>query len=172
MELCYWIILRDYITESYYKSRLQNCITKLYYRIILRKYITKLNYGTIVRPQKRSYLSKCTAPQAVNCCIRIRSLQRITLRTPMDRFVIYTRRKEPRLVAPAAGYRAGGDASAPAAIFLDAYRHRTTVQRGEGGGSKASSNAPVNVTEQLQTIGQTKIPAHYTLQRNSCLIYP
>ena len=44
------------------------------------------------RPQtKKAHLIKFTAPEAIDCCIRILLLERIPSKTPLDRFVMYTK---------------------------------------------------------------------------------
>ena len=50
---------------------------------------------TIWGPQKRPYLNQYTAPEALDCCIQILSLQRIAPRTTLAHFIVYTSRTEP-----------------------------------------------------------------------------
>ena len=52
--------------------------------------------------QKHQYLDNCTAPEALDCCIRIGLLQRIVSKTPLVCFMVCTSRTEAFLV----GYRA------------------------------------------------------------------
>ena len=116
------IILQNYIQESYYGIILRNYIMEFDNTIIFMKRIpgmpgesteppvtsrdpmgTPLEYpgtpwtprgppGDLHGPQKQIYLNKFPAPEAVDCCIQIPSLQRIILRTPLDRFIMYITR--------------------------------------------------------------------------------
>ena len=93
-------MLRDYITELYCGIILQNYITGISDRI--------LTFGpnNHSRPQKQPYLALSTTPEALDCFIRIVSLQRIIPRKPSDRYILYTTRSEP-FWCPAPGLRTG-----------------------------------------------------------------
>ena len=122
----YEMILWNYIMELNYGITLQNHIMRSYYGITLQNYPVKRNpwiLGTSQRPPgnsrdltgpldppatiKRPYLNKFTAPEALGCCIRICLLQRVSPKTPLDRFVMYTTRREPPLVPLTPGSRTG-----------------------------------------------------------------
>ena len=113
-ELYYGVILRQYIMESYYGFMLPNDIEELPCEKDLRdaRDVTggpsgdsadllgpsQDPPGTPHDPQKQTYLKTNTAPGALDCCMRIPSLQRIIPRTPLDRIVMYTMRTKPLLV--------------------------------------------------------------------------
>ena len=81
--LYYANILADYITGVYVGSMLQSRITESYYGIRSWNHVTEC-----------PYVDRLTAPEAVDCCIRILSLQRIIPRTALDHFGMYNTRTD------------------------------------------------------------------------------
>ena len=55
----------------------------MYHGIILRNYITELYYAILSQPRTLAYVRNCTAPEALDWCIRVLSLQRTLLATDL-----------------------------------------------------------------------------------------
>ena len=93
--------MADILRQLYYgRDIIAGILRQIYYG----RYITAdtLRQICCVPPQRRPYLDKFPATEALDCCIRICLLQRIAPRTPLDCFMLYTSRTDPFLV----GHRA------------------------------------------------------------------
>ena len=83
-------ILRQVYYSRYIKADIVSMaimLRQIYYVTYIMAYTTDTLRQIYCVPQKRPYLYKCAATEALTCCIRICLLQRIAPRTPLDRFI-------------------------------------------------------------------------------------
>ena len=70
--------------------------TDIYYgRYIMADILRQIHYGRYIAFNKNKHINQYSAPEAVDCCIQVCSLQRIVPRTHLDHFICTRRDQTP-----------------------------------------------------------------------------